>query len=320
MPGIIGPILPGPSNRSIASIASMMYRQLQNDFLEQLPSPPFKRTGVLGKFQSGRLKVEAGQIVGKMSLANGTELSESYGVVNRVATPELLAQLRILDIEAQEYSEELLSVEYKSGKGSLIKSDNVPSTESNLKVLAKLVGKPIKLNFIERQSLIIRYNEGLKTAYEGAAKGIVDAMRDELQEAALQGKRSEEVLNIVRKYRGGISEARLKLTARQETVATVSAIREQKARRAGIVAYEWRTSGDARVRHSHDALNQKIWRFDSPPYIDEKRTRRGNPGDDFNCRCIARPVLGDIEQAGTLDGVPFYRISGKKENITDNYY
>jgi SPP1 gp7 family putative phage head morphogenesis protein len=58
----------------------------------------------------------------------------------------------------------------------------------------------------------------------------------------------------------------------------------------GIERYKWVTRGDGRVRQSHRRLSGTIQRWDRPPRISPGR--RGHPGDDYNCRCIAVPVMG----------------------------
>jgi len=58
----------------------------------------------------------------------------------------------------------------------------------------------------------------------------------------------------------------------------------------GIETYKWMTRGDGRVRMMHRALNNTVQRWDRPPIISPDG-RRGHPGDDYNCRCVAIPVV-----------------------------
>jgi SPP1 gp7 family putative phage head morphogenesis protein len=88
-----------------------------------------------------------------------------------------------------------------------------------------------------------------------------------------------------------VTRNRAKFLSRQETSLLVSKYREENYREAGIVYYRWSTSNDQRVRHDHRELNGNIFRFDEPPVVDQKSGRRGNPGEDFSCRCIAIPLL-----------------------------
>lgn len=50
--------------------------------------------------------------------------------------------------------------------------------------------------------------------------------------------------------------------------------------------YIWRTRGDDKVRTAHAENNGRIFAWDNPP--------TGNPGEDYNCRCLAEPYTGSI--------------------------
>ncbi len=55
----------------------------------------------------------------------------------------------------------------------------------------------------------------------------------------------------------------------------------------GINNYIWRTRDDARVRHSHDENDDRVFSWDNPPPT-------GHPGEDFGCRCRAEAILENI--------------------------
>jgi SPP1 gp7 family putative phage head morphogenesis protein len=62
---------------------------------------------------------------------------------------------------------------------------------------------------------------------------------------------------------------------------------------AGISEYEWSTSGDERVRSSHDELDGTRQSWDDPPVTNDDGDTN-HPGEDYQCRCVAIPVLPDI--------------------------
>lgn len=58
---------------------------------------------------------------------------------------------------------------------------------------------------------------------------------------------------------------------------------------AGITKYKWQTMEDDRVRDGHRVLNGNIYSYDNPPDVGDGRHL--NPGEDYNCRCQAIPVV-----------------------------
>jgi SPP1 gp7 family putative phage head morphogenesis protein len=88
-----------------------------------------------------------------------------------------------------------------------------------------------------------------------------------------------------------VGEARARLWARDQTLKLHANITEERHKAVGITEYIWTTSGDERVRKDHAALDGQTFSYDDPPVVDERTGRRGNPGEDFQCRCTAFPVL-----------------------------
>ena len=86
----------------------------------------------------------------------------------------------------------------------------------------------------------------------------------------------------------GISDRRAKLIARDQTKKLNSSLTKLRQQELGVEEYIWQTSGDERVRPTHRANDGKIFRWDRPPAI------TGHPGNDINCRCVARPVLDKL--------------------------
>lgn len=98
--------------------------------------------------------------------------------------------------------------------------------------------------------------------------------------------------------RGNVAESRAELIARDQTLKLNGQIAQQRMARAGITKYTWSTSGDERVRPEHAALEGQVFSWDSPP-------PPGHPGQDFQCRCVAVPVVEEAEGLfGSGVGVP----------------
>lgn len=91
-----------------------------------------------------------------------------------------------------------------------------------------------------------------------------------------------------------VSKGRARFIARDQMAKLNAKITQQQQADAGVTEYVWRTVGDGRVRESHKHLNGKQFKYSDPPVVDPKTGRRANPGEDYQCRCVALPVF-DIE-------------------------
>ncbi len=99
--------------------------------------------------------------------------------------------------------------------------------------------------------------------------------------------------DIARRFE--VSDSRAALIARDQVLKFNGQITQLQHDEAGITRYTWSTSKDERVRDGHEHLEGKEFSYDSPPVVDEKTGRRANPGQDFQCRCVALPILPDYE-------------------------
>ncbi len=100
------------------------------------------------------------------------------------------------------------------------------------------------------------------------------------------GKRWEDLRDALID-RGVVNESRAELIARDQTLKLNAAINQAHQRSVGVDSYVWSTSGDERVRDSHAELDGQTFRWDAPP-------EPGNPGEDFQCRCVALPIIDDL--------------------------
>lgn len=91
-----------------------------------------------------------------------------------------------------------------------------------------------------------------------------------------------------------VSKSHARFIARDQMAKLNARITQQQQTDAGITKYVWRTVGDGRVRESHRHLNGKRFKYSDPPVVDPKTGRRANPGEDYQCRCVALPVF-DID-------------------------
>lgn len=101
----------------------------------------------------------------------------------------------------------------------------------------------------------------------------------------IQGRRSAKSMIQSLREIGGISTRRARFIARDQTAKLTTALNRERSVALGIEEYRWRTSKDERVRPTHRAHEGRVYRWDDPP------ENTGHPGEDYNCRCTASPIL-----------------------------
>lgn len=100
------------------------------------------------------------------------------------------------------------------------------------------------------------------------------------------GRRAEDFQQEI-EDRFGVAESRAALIARDQVSKLNGDLTRVRQTSLGIEHYIWRTSQDERVRDSHAALEGKKIAWDDPPEV-------GHPGEDYNCRCNAEPVIEEL--------------------------
>ena len=115
-------------------------------------------------------------------------------------------------------------------------------------------------------------------------------MKEIVYNGYTSGKTTTKMLKeIQRVYKVSLKHARL--IARDQTAKLNGQIQRHQQMDAGITEYIWCTCGDERVRDSHKALDGKKFSWDTPPVNSDGRAC--HPGEDYQCRCIGRPVFNN---------------------------
>lgn len=118
---------------------------------------------------------------------------------------------------------------------------------------------------------------------------------DRVHELALKGledsSRGEEIYAEVMRS-GEVAESHGVLIARSETARTATVLMQARHEFVGGTHYHWETSKDGSVRPGHAAMQGKVCEWASPPAVNENgRIMHHHPGEIWNCRCWARPIL-----------------------------
>lgn len=122
--------------------------------------------------------------------------------------------------------------------------------------------------------------------------GLLGDVSRMVEEAHHEGLRVER-LAFDLKERFGVSDSRAELIARDQILKLNGQIDRQRQMGLGITRYRWRTSRDERVRESHALLENSVQDWNAPPEVAPGRYE--HPGGDYQCRCIAEPVIDLFE-------------------------
>lgn len=114
-------------------------------------------------------------------------------------------------------------------------------------------------------------------------------VRDILVDAGA-GTRVEEIARSIRESTDA-TRSRANLIARDQVLKLNAQVTQTRHEAAGVSEYRWSTSNDERVRKSHKDLDGTRHAYDAPPVVDYRTGRRAHPGEDFQCRCIAEPII-----------------------------
>lgn len=113
----------------------------------------------------------------------------------------------------------------------------------------------------------------------------IEALEDSTRAAAI----SKEIQRS-----GEVAKSRADLIARTEVSRAATSLTEARALAVGSTHYIWRTSGDSDVRPGHRAMEGKVCSWAEPPDVDENgRIMNFHPGQIWNCRCWAEPIISE---------------------------
>jgi len=225
--------------------------------------------------QSSALSItvkEAAAYASMIALARNKLLLEALSYINiESAMPELA---RLLDVPLDTILEDLDEQAYLSLKDAIT---IVPTITEE-----------------QRAALKAQYVDDVSISVKNFTKAQTDKLRAMVEENLFTGLADNKSLvqAIVDEF--GVTESKSRFLARQETSLFTAIYRKITYMEAGITHYKWSTAGDndPRVRPMHKELNGKIFTWDNPPITNDKGDRN-NPGEDFNCRCVAIAVIDD---------------------------
>lgn len=129
---------------------------------------------------------------------------------------------------------------------------------------------------------------------ESVPETMLDQVETVLLTGLRQNARAEELSRDIQE-RMDVSESRARLIARDQVAKLYGEVNRLRQDNLGITRYTWRTMQDERVRPTHADKEGNEYDWDDAP------ADTGHPGEDYQCRCYAEPILADILEAAADD-------------------
>lgn len=272
--------------------------------------------------RSGRLQYANGVFSGQFSAAISTALrkrgatfderTRTFRIIPSQVPSWMKAEAAAFRVRAREVHELLLRklneidrrLDHDVNIRPMDAQKTINALEDGFSSVAKKLEVSPELNPESRERLADEYSENMKLYIKKFAQKEVLSLREAVEENATEGYRFDKLIPSIKK-RYGVSVRKAKFLARNETSIFMSKYHEQRYREGGVTHYVWSTSHDARVRpeagthgsDNHRVLDTRVFAFANPPVVDPAKGRKANPGQDYNCRCIAIPVLGADKKA-----------------------
>lgn len=214
-----------------------------------------------------------------------SKISEVDQLIARIVPEEIARNLKLSDV----FEQSVWKVE-KDFQQSI----------KNITVAPQLSETAVK-------SLGIEYETDMQRDIKGWTEESIVRLRKYVQETIFAGNRYDAMIDTIQKD-FQVSANKAKFLARQETKLLMTKFKEVRFRDSGVSEYKWHCVVGSKlhpVRPRHKALSDasknktkdnpdgKIYRFDDPPITTEpgQPVRYNNPGEDFNCRCVAIPLV-----------------------------
>jgi SPP1 gp7 family putative phage head morphogenesis protein len=259
--------------------------------------------------KKGRIQYNNGKFSGSFNAKISKNLKNLGAVYNKKSKtwdikieklpPEIQQIIAVANIKFQKLHDDILK---KLKNFNIDKSIKIFSFETDYETTLTDLNKQLYKTALNDVSVIPEFTEQMK---KNIAKDYSNnlnlyiknfteeetlKLRDLVYKNTFEGCRAESLVEIIQQ-RYSVTKSKAQFLAKQETSLLVSKFRQQRYQDCGLNEYEWSGANDERERPDHKALNGLIFTWDNPPITDKRTGARNNPGEDYGCRCIAKPVI-----------------------------
>ena len=141
-----------------------------------------------------------------------------------------------------------------------------------------------------REALVKTLTQNLELSVKNFSADQVLELRKMAEANLMSGARLDKLSRMI-EAQFGVAKRKANFLASQETSLLTAKFRMERAKNAGSTSYVWYCRHDNRVRPGHQALNGTRQNWDQPPVDNPRTGEHHNPGEAFNCRCFARPII-----------------------------
>ncbi len=155
----------------------------------------------------------------------------------------------------------------------------------------------------QRARIASEWQNNMKLYIVDWTKKEIVELRKNMRESVFAGNRYETAIKTIQKSYD-VSANKAKFLARQETGLLMAKFKETRYQDAGVKKFIWKcVTGTTShpVRPSHKVCDNKIFSWDNPRELGKdgrpnssgvhKPGENKNPGEDYNCRCYAKPIV-----------------------------
>ena len=167
-----------------------------------------------------------------------------------------------------------------------------------LEDVSRVLRIPIVQQSVETGALLGRFIRENVDLITSIATTQLDQVERIVREAATSGMRVETLRSRILE-RFDVSRSRAELIARDQVLKANSNLTQSRHKAAGVSSYVWSTSRDERVRDMHQDLEGQMFTYADPP-VTNPQGDANHPGEDYQCRCVAIPVITDLVGPATL--------------------
>ncbi len=179
-------------------------------------------------------------------------------------------------------------------------SSTLGKTDREIRKSIKKISAVPELSKEERARIADEWQNNMKRYIKGFTEEQITKLRKDIAALVVEGNRQEGIAKMIQPQIAKIlkvsyneAENKARFLARQETGLLMAKFKEVRYTKAGIQEYRWGCVAGSTlhpVRKLHKDLENKIFRWDTPP-ITSENGNKNNPGEDYNCRCFARPIV-----------------------------